>query len=116
VCSGANAGRLMRLTVCRRFSPAASGDQEAARLVSQIATRVAPLVAWAIALLRPDHLSLAGPMAELGGDFLDELRSQASEWLPANELEQVNISLAHSRLSGALGAVALALQKELSII
>ncbi|MEX2541322.1 MAG: ROK family transcriptional regulator [Trueperaceae bacterium] len=95
---------------------AANGDRRAAELIDQIASRVAPLLAWAVALLRPDHLSLAGPMTDLGGAFLDRLQPAASEWLPAADLETVTITLAHSRLSGALGAVALALQKELSIV
>lgn len=95
---------------------AVNGNQQALELVDRIARGVAPILAWAVALVRPDHLSLAGPITDLGSLFLERLRPAAAEWLPAAELEPVTISLAHSRLSGALGAVALALQKELSIV
>jgi predicted NBD/HSP70 family sugar kinase len=95
---------------------ALQGDTAAADLVDEVAIRLAPLVAWALALLRPAHLSLAGPVTELGHGFLFRLRTAALEWIPEAELAAVGFSLAPSRQSGALGAVALALQKELAIV
>lgn len=95
---------------------AANGGVAAAELIDEVAESLAPLVAWAVALLRPDNLSIAGPVTELGDDFLASLRIASQAWLPTEELSAVQLSLADTKLTGALGAVALALQKELAII
>ncbi|HEX7005038.1 MAG TPA: ROK family transcriptional regulator [Trueperaceae bacterium] len=92
------------------------GSAEALELIARTADLLAPLVAWAVALIRPEHLSIAGPITDLGEEFVTALRSAAALWLPPQELEEVRLSLASTRLTGALGAVALALQKELAII
>ena len=95
---------------------ARQGSDEASELIEEVAELLAPLVAWTVALLRPERLSIAGPITELGVEFVESLRRSAASWLPPAELETVELNLASTRLTGALGAVALALQKELAII
>lgn len=95
---------------------AARGDARASELIAEVARLLAPVVAWSVALLRPDSLSISGPLTELGDEFTVLLHETVETYLPSGELDDVPLSLAHSRLSGALGAVALALQKEVAIV
>lgn len=95
---------------------AANGDASAVERVEALAQRLGPLVAWTVALLRPDQLTLAGPVVDLGEDVLARVRDAAAGWLSDGELRTVEFSLAYTGRLGPLGAVALALQRELAII
>ena len=92
------------------------GDAAAAERVEELAARIAPLVAWTAALLRPDQLTLAGPVVDLGEDFLGDVVRHAAEWLPDGQLKDIDMTLAYANPLGALGAVALAVQRELAIL
>lgn len=95
---------------------AAHGDATARGRTHDLARRLAAPVAWIVALLRPDQLTLAGPVVDLGEPFLERLRNAVRERLPAGALDGVDFSLAYASRLGASGAVALALQKELAIV
>jgi glucokinase len=95
---------------------ASRGDAKALARLDELADRLAPVVAWTVALLRPDQLTLAGPIVDLGEDFLQDVSSRAATWLPGGQLDAVQMTLAYAERLGPLGAVALAVQKELSIV
>lgn len=95
---------------------AAHGNVDARARIAELAERLAPLVAWTIALLRPDQLTLAGTVVDLGESFLTTLRDATRPRLPHRQLDRVGFSLAYTQRLGALGAIALALQKELAIV
>lgn len=94
---------------------AAHGDHEARRRIDAVAARLAAPVAWTCVLLRPDQLTLAGPVVDLGDAFLQPLRAAVRARLPGG-LDGVALSLAYVSRLGASGAVALALQRELAIV
>jgi len=95
---------------------AAQGDPAAGELVERLARRMAPLLAWAVATLRPAQVSIGGSLSDLGEPFLELLRRHAQAWLPAEQLADVVLSLAYSDQLGAMGAVALAIQAELELL
>lgn len=123
-----------------RFA-AAHGDADAQARIATLARSLAPVIAWIVTLLRPDQLTLAGAVVDLGEPFLDRLRDAVRERLPGDGLGRdgldgegldgeglaggrlrgdslggVTFSLAYAGRLGTLGAVALALQKELAIV
>lgn len=95
---------------------ASQGDAAAAERVDRLAARVGPMVAWTAALLRPHQLALAGPIVDLGDAFLQDVARHAQAWLPGGQLNDVQLTLAYANRLGALGAVALAVQRELAIL
>ena len=95
---------------------ASRGDADAEARIAMLAARVAPLVAWTAALLRPNQLTLAGPIVDLGDSFLQDVAREAAAWLPGGQLDDVALTLAYADRLGALGAVALAVQRELAIL
>lgn len=97
-----------------RYS-AARGDAAALELYGELAAKFAKVIAWVVSLLQPDHLSLAGPIVDLGDGFLDRLVQETAAELSPGRLDSVTFSLASDNL-GATGAVALALQRELAIL
>lgn len=97
-----------------RFA-ATEGDRVAQRRIDAMAAQLAAPVAWILVLLRPDQLTLAGPVVDLGEALLQPLRRALGERLPGG-LEGVMLSLAYASRLGPSGAVALALQKELAIV
>lgn len=95
---------------------ASLGDAAARERVQRLAARVAPVVAWTAALLRPNQLALAGPIVDLGDEFLADVARHAGTWHPGGHLDDVQLTLAYANRLGALGAVALAVQRELAIL
>ncbi len=95
---------------------AAQGDTLAAALYDELAGYLAEITAWAIALLRPHHVSLAGEIVDLGAALLDPLRHKAGELLTPEQVAAVAFSLADGANLSALGAVAQAVQNELDIL
>jgi predicted NBD/HSP70 family sugar kinase len=91
-------------------------DPAAIHLANELATVLGQVFGWIIAMLRPDHLTLAGPMAELGEGFLDMVKAYTATLLITELMEPVTFSLASSEHLSAIGAAALALQRELDIL
>lgn len=91
------------------------GDSEAQRIINNHASSLAQALKWVIGLLRPDHITLAGPIADYGTPFLDQLRQALGTQVPDGWLEAVTLSLVPVDHLSANGAVALAIEKELGI-
>jgi len=75
---------------------AKQGDRVAQTLIDELSGSLAQVMAWVMGLLRPDHISLAGAIVNLGDSFLEEV-SQRTTALIAPELTyRVAFSLAYS--------------------
>lgn len=95
---------------------AVNGDPAALALCDELSTYLARIMAWIIALLRPDHVSLAGPVVNLGEDFLAQIVTKVDSLLGRSVSHSVTFSLAYSGNLSAIGAAALALHSELDIL
>ncbi len=95
---------------------AANGDSAAAQLIDELTELLAQVMAWIIALLRPNHISLAGSIVNLGRPFLDGVAARTEAYLSPKLVGAVTFSLAYSANLSAIGAVAHALQMELDVI
>ncbi len=89
-------------------------DALAIALSDQIIQQVSHIVLWAIAFLHPSHVTLAGTIVDLGDTLMSSVISQVQQSLP--QAQSVTFSMAHTTNMSALGAVALAIQKELDVI
>lgn len=94
---------------------ATKGDSAALELCDELSARLAMVISWVIGLLQPETISLAGPIADLGEAFLERVAEETAQLLAPVALS-ASFSLAYSPNLGALGAVALVLQKELAIL
>jgi predicted NBD/HSP70 family sugar kinase len=94
-----------------------NGDSAAQELVDELAGYLSHVVAWIIALLRPDHIVFVGPIAELGERLVRSVAAKAEHLLLPELLAAVKLSATGNaeRLS-AQGAVALALREELGTL
>ena len=95
---------------------AANGDPAAAQLIAELTEVLAQIMAWVIALLRPNHISLAGSITNLGKPFLDGVVARVESYLSPRLVGAVTFSLAYSANLSAIGAVAHAIQMELDVI
>lgn len=95
---------------------AMNGDPAARQLCAELSSDLAQIMVWIIGLLRPNHVSLAGPIVNLGEQFLDEIVAKAGALLWPQIIERVTFSLAYSGNLSAIGAAALALHRELDIL
>lgn len=95
---------------------AANGDALAQQLCEELAISLARIMAWIVGLLRPHHVSLAGPIVNLGEGFLEQVIVKVKAMLWAKVTEPVTFSLAYSGNLSAIGAAALALHRELDIL
>ena len=95
---------------------AMNGDPAAQALCAELSTHLAKIMAWIVGLLRPNHISLAGPIVNLGEAFLSEIVAKTEAMLWAQVIRPVTFSLAYSGNLSALGAAALALHQELDIL
>lgn len=95
---------------------AKQGDRAAQTLVDELARDVAQVMAWVVGLLRPDHISLAGSMVNLGDSFLEDVAQRTAALIAPELTFRVAFSLAYSGNLSAIGAVAQALKRELDIV
>lgn len=93
---------------------AVKGDEEARALLDDLAGRLGKLCAWITLIVRPDRISLAGRVTDLGEEFVELIRENMAGHLGSAALPEVSAALT-ARL-GALGATALILQKELGLL
>ncbi|HVO41334.1 MAG TPA: ROK family transcriptional regulator [Aggregatilineales bacterium] len=96
----------------------AVSEQEplAVALRDELASYLAQVFAWVLALLHPDHISLAGGIADLGEPFLDGVIEKTRALVWPDVMNAVSFSLNNASNLVAIGAVAQALQKELGLI
>lgn len=95
---------------------AENGDPAALQLCDELSTHLARIIVWIIGLLRPHHVSLAGPIVNLGETFLNQVIDKAEALLLPEVVRPVRFSLAYSGNLSAIGAAALALHQELDIL
>jgi predicted NBD/HSP70 family sugar kinase len=95
---------------------AAEQDPAALQLYDELAAHLAQVFAWMIGLLRPDHISLAGPIVDLGQSLLEQAAAKTQQMIQPDLVQAVTFSLADSANLNAAGAVAQALQNELGIL
>ncbi len=93
-----------------------NGDAAALALRDELSQSLAQVFAWIIGLLRPDHVSLAGPIADLGEPFLAQTIAYTRALLLPDLVERVTFSLSTSPNLVALGAIAQALHLELGLV
>ena len=91
-------------------------DEASLQLCSEFEDIVARIFSWIITLLHPEHLSLAGGIADLGQPFLDNIITKTTSLIPANLVEDVHFALVTDTHLSALGAIAYALQHDLGLI
>jgi N-acetylglucosamine repressor len=94
----------------------AGGDPVAVALQEELAGYLAEIFAWVIALLRPDHISLAGSIADLGDPLLKCATQYTEQLVLPDLMRSVTFSLDNSSNLVALGAVAKTLQQELGLV
>lgn len=92
------------------------GDMVAQQLFEEVTDRLAEIYAWIIALIRPDHITLAGEIVEMGERVLDRIRQKVMHRLPPEAVKAVEFSLTETAHSRSAGAVAYALQQESGIL
>ena len=95
---------------------AVNGDPAALALCDELSTYLARIMAWIVGLLRPHHVSLAGPIVNLGEEFLNQTVAKVEAMLWQKVTHPVAFSLAYSGNLSAIGAAALALHRELDIL
>lgn len=95
---------------------AMNGDPAAQQLCDELSTHLAQITAWIVGLLRPEHVSLAGPIVNLGEPFLNQVVAKTETLLWAKIIRPIKFSLAYSGNLSAIGAAALALHRELDIL
>lgn len=98
-----------------RFA-ANQGDQAAEKLIDELAEHLAQVMVWVVGLFAPNHISLAGPIVNLGEAFLEKVHQKTGQVIAPALLEPVTFSLAYAANLSAIGAAAQAIQKELDVI
>lgn len=95
---------------------AAQGDPAALALLNELSAYVAQIFAWVIALLRPQHLSLAGAIANLGESFLHAVIEKTRRLILADLITEMTFSVDDADNLVAIGAAAKAVEYELGIL
>lgn len=94
----------------------ADSDLAALALQDDLARHLAQIFAWVIALLRPDHISLSGPIADLGEGLLACAIDHTKRLVVQDLMRTVTFSLNNASSLVAIGAVAHTLQRELGLV
>ena len=93
------------------------GDSAAASLYNELVDTLAQVYAWVIGLLRPDQVSLVGPIADMGQNLLDKITERVGDLLLPEIVGAVEFSLADdAQYLSATGAVVQSLRSELGIL
>jgi predicted NBD/HSP70 family sugar kinase len=92
-------------------------DNAALIIQDEIASALAQVYAWIIALMRPDEIVLAGVMSLMGQSLIDKTCIKLLTLLPESAVSATRLSLAElSQHLELRGAVAHALNQELGIV
>jgi len=97
-------------SLCRSQHPVAQ------TLFQEIGEKVAQLLSWVMTLMRPDHITLAGPLHNLGPTLLEIIRTQLAARLGVDSLPRLGLSLVTDSYLSARGAMAFALEEELGLV
>jgi predicted NBD/HSP70 family sugar kinase len=97
---------------------AANGDTAALIIQDELSRYLAQVFAWIIGLLRPDHITLAGPVANFGQPLLDQAVYYTQQFALPDLVQRVKFSLTEAESSSlvAMGAVAQGLRRELGLV
>jgi predicted NBD/HSP70 family sugar kinase len=105
-----------RLTYMHLGYAAANGDPAALALLDELSGYLAQVFAWIIGLLRPDHITLAGPITNAGPALLERTIERTQQLVLPDLAQSVSYSLTESTNLVAVGAIAQALQRELGVV
>lgn len=92
------------------------GDPAALALEAELSVEVAAIITWAIALIRPTHITLAGAIANLGPFFLGQVVEKVRGNSPAGLIDPIHFSVDETDNLVAIGAVAKVIEAELGLI
>lgn len=95
---------------------AAHADPAAQQLQDFLADGLAQVFAWTIALMRPRHISLAGPMAEMGDAYLNLVVEKLKTLVLPELLKDMTFTVEHTPNLVAIGAAAKSIQSELGLV
>lgn len=94
----------------------ANGDPAAIAIQDELSSHLAQVFAWIIGLLRPNHISLTGPIADMGQPFLDQAIARTHDLILPDLMQSVTYSLTETNDLVAVGAIAQALHRELGLV
>jgi predicted NBD/HSP70 family sugar kinase len=94
----------------------ANGDPAALAIQDELSSYLALVFAWIIGLLRPNHISLAGPIADMGQPLLDQTIERTHDLILPDLMQSVTYSLTETNDLVAVGAIAQALHRELGLV
>lgn len=94
----------------------ANGDPAALAIQAELGDYLAQVFAWIIGLLRPNHISLAGPIADMGQPLLDRVIARTHDLVLPDSAQSVTYSLTETDNLVAVGAIAQALHRELGLV
>lgn len=92
------------------------GDPAALAIQEELSGYLAQVFAWIIGLLRPNHISLAGPIADMGQPLLDQAILRTRDLILPDSAQSVTYSLTETNDLVAVGAIAQALHRELGLV
>lgn len=92
------------------------GHSDAQALLEDIGNALGPVVAWVSALLRPQHLIITGPIADLGEGLIQAVLRAATAIVPPELLATIRFGLDSAPNLVALGAAAQSIQQELGLV
>ncbi len=105
-----------RLTYLHLRYAAANGDPAALALREELSGYLAQVFAWIIGLLKPEHITLAGPITDFGPELLEQAVAHAQRLVLPDLAQSVTYSRTESANLVAVGAIAQALQRELGVV
>jgi len=94
----------------------ANRDPAALALQDELSYYLGQVFAWIIGLLRPDHVTLAGPITDLGEALLEQAVARTGQLILPELARKVTFSLTESSNLVAVGAIAQAMQLELGLV
>ena len=93
-----------------------NGDPAAQALLTELARHLARIFAWVIGLMRPQHISLAGAIADLGEPFLALTVDHTRQLVLPELVDQTAFSVDDTPNLVAIGAAARSVQLELGLV
>jgi predicted NBD/HSP70 family sugar kinase len=91
-------------------------DPAALALQTELVTYLAQIFAWIIALHRPNHISLAGPIADLGESFLSHVVEKTRQFVLPELVQATAFSVDNTPNLVAIGAAAKSIQSEIGLV
>lgn len=92
------------------------GDWLATAIYDELAGHLAHIFAWITGILRPDHITLAGEVEEMGVELVSLVIERASKLMPPDRVDAVTCDLADDPTLSLTGTIAHALHRELGIL